>query len=380
MTTKTRGILYFSFVAAVILTLAYFVGRHIRGVEKFAYIVTSSAGAPAQNEPLAGSRTVTTFPKNKVVEFDSIVGNWGVINVNYRPTFVALSAVKPFVPATIERPGPGQHCSPAREDELAYFWSTNRIMERLPDFGLLRGKAGNPDMWFWSGGFFLLICFAVALWAGEDFSSGIWEFKAVYILLLLSSVCEAVYLLASEEPLAFFSPDNVGWWSAIWRFGALFVVLMWQLSMVVAVLCKYEDDCRHGYLASWTSYLIWGGALCVTGVFVCAVFGQTPDWWYWIVCAFVVGFPLMSMAVSSGRGAEAGPLLVAAPFYIICGPVLMAVLSVMLIVIVTIFITYLLIRTALMFLGEGSLTRKVDGTYVFMFPDGSTSLHNRFSW
>ena len=380
MTTKTRGILYFSFVAAVILTLAYFVGRHIRGVEKFAYIVTSSAGAPAQNEPLAGSRTVTTFPKNKVVEFDSIVGNWGVINVNYRPTFVALSTVKPFVPATIERPGPGQHCSPAKEEDLNYFWSTNRIIERLPDFGLLRGKVGNPDMWFWGAGFLLLIVLAVTIWAGEDFEGGTWEFAVTYVLLLLASVCEGVYLLSSEEPLSFFSPDNVGWWSAIWRFGALFVILMWQLSIVVCVLYEYQETFEHGYLASWISYIIWGGALCVTGIFVCAVFEQTPDWWYWIVCAVVIGFPLLAMAVSSGRCTRLGPLLVAAPFYFVCGTVLMVLLSVLLIVIVTIFITYLLIRTALMFLGDGTMKQKIDGTYVFMFPDGSTSLHNRFSW
>lgn len=58
----------------------------------------------------------------------------------------------------------------------------------------------------------------------------------------------------------------------------------------------------------------------------------------------------------------------------------MVSLSVMLIVLVSILIAYLLVRTAMMFLGEGSLEQDANGVYHYVFPDGSTSMFDSFSW
>lgn len=381
MTKKTKGILFFSFAFVVISALAYFVASHLtEKPNKIEYIVTSTNGAPALESASSGANTVTTFRKGKVVEFDSIVGNWGVIDVNYKPTYVALSGLKPYAAPTGERPGPGQHFSTVTPEDISYTWSTNRIMERMPDIGLLRGKVGNPDLWFWGAAFLLLVCFAIATWAGSDLETWTWEYKMLYLLLILCSVCEVVYITASEEPLSFFSPDLVGWWQAVIRFAAVFVMLQLQLSLVITMLDKVENEAQYSFMVDTTSYVMWGGALAIAGLFVWSIFKSTPEWWYWLAAAAIVLLPLVAMLISAVRGREWEPLLVAAPLYIVCGFALMMSLSAMLIVLIALFVTYLLIRTALMFLGEGTSERKIDGTYHYVFPDGSSSPFNRFSW
>jgi|GEM_PF-4543708 membrane protein len=383
MTTKTKKTIFFIIAIIVIIVSGSLIGHHVytQAEARIPYIVTAEDGVRAKRTMGKSSQTITVHRKGEILKFDSIIDNaWGVHTANFRTTYVPLNGVALCKPSDGQRPGPGQHYTPVTDAEFAYTWSTNRIIEHMPDFGVLRGKAGNADVWFWVGGFLLLITVLYGFWVGSDLSFNTWEFYFIGIMLMAVSVCQVVYLTSSEEPLAFFSPDNVGWWQAIIRFIAVFVALQLQLSLFVYLLEKIEKESKKGFLSDWVSYFIWGGSLVSVGIFVFGIFEEKPEPWYWYIAVAIIIIPVIALIISAIRGREVGPQLIALLLYIVCGGALMVSLSVMLIVLVSILIAYLLVRTAMMFLGEGSLEQDANGVYHYVFPDGSTSLFDSFSW
>lgn len=378
MPRAKSGLLFYSITTILLLGLAYLVAKNIflpKTLEH--YQVTNTSGAVVRSQANQTAKSLTKLNAGHKLVFDSISGNYGVISFNYKPAYVSLADVA-MDTVTATRPGPGQHVvGPYGVYEI---WTTNNIIAALPDFGFLRGKVANPDLWFWAAAFLLLFSYAIAFRTGRNLSVGSMEWKFLFVMMIGASACQFVYLTSSEEPLSFFSPDVVGWGWAIAHFVLVYIGLSLQLDLLCKMIYLVQRECLISFQARGISYYIWGGALVFAGLFVWDWFKATPPWWYWGIAGALIAIPLMAMLAAALKGREIEPVLTAMPLYAVCGTVLMLCLSIMTIVLVILILTYLMVRTALMFMGEGKLEKDQGGRFIYVFPDGSKSLFNRFSW
>lgn len=290
-------------------------------------------------------------------------------------------AAEPVSEAEV-RPGPGQHYTTVTPEDFWWQFSTNRIMERIPDIGLLRGRAGNPDVWFWLSLGLFAACFVLNFISDEsDEYITDWIFWSVLGCFVAGSVSQALYILSSEEPLSFFSPDIHSVWRCAAVLVAMIIVVQAQFNLLVKLLNSIEYRTRKGFKSSWTSFFVWGTVVSLLGYFVTRVFNDKPEWWWWAGTAVLYAVPPVLMLLSSCIARDVRPLLIGVPLYVVGTLPLIFVVSVVSVVVLTIIIVCLIVRLAMFILGEGTLEYdKSGGRYLYVFPDGSKSLFDRHVW
>ena len=347
------------------------------------YTVSSSSQLNVRKTPSQSGSVVGKMAPGASVNVESIEKGWARIEYNGKTGYVSAQYLSPGNAASASssglRPGPGQHIETTGPDDISRQFSTNRIMEHIPDFGFLRGKAGTPDVWFWVAFGLLTVCIGIKFFDEFDLSTD-WCFYTTLVAFVGASICEIIYLLSSEEPLSFFSPDINPVFKAIASFILLVVMIMEQFNILVTLLVRIQDDAERGFMASYTSYFIWGGVIGLLGYFVTLFLHETTFWWWWPTCGFIVSIPVIAMLVSSfsRHGWKSGGIGI--PLYIIGAiPIMIAVSVISIAVLFLLFVWFIISATAY-FLGEGELRYDPYKGYYYAFPDGTTSLFNRYSY
>lgn len=350
------------------------------------YIVDCNSTLSIRSAPDSSAPVVGSLSNGTKIYVEAFDGDWAEIKYNNNKAYIAAKYIKESEITAARRagirPGPGQHFSPVKKSDFSWQLSTNRIMERLPDFGILRGKVGNPDIWFWMAMGLFAIVFAINWFANETYKFKTDKFFwSVLLCFTLASICELVYILSSEEPISFFSPDINTMGTAIFNFLALIILTQAQFSIMVKLLNSIEYRSSRNFMASWGSFFIWGAIIGMIGYFVTLVFENKPEWWWWLATGILYTVPIIAMLVSSCAGSDLRPLLLGIPLYIIGSIPLIFMMSIIAVALIFIVITYLMIRTALFFIGEGTLVKEnLTGQIYYIFPDGSRSLFDRHVW
>ncbi|MDE6009535.1 MAG: SH3 domain-containing protein [Muribaculaceae bacterium] len=338
-----------------------------------------------------GTPTATvlgTLSPGTIIEVKTVEGDWASLDYKGKTGYVATKYIE-TVDATSStvgaRPGPGQHVEPKCKYEIANQFSTNRIMERLPDFGFLRGKAGNPDMWFWLAATLVAACIIMNIIFKDERGnySDEWKFYAVLFCFMALSACEIIYLLSSEEPISFFSPDINSVFISVIRFILLFIVIQEQFNILIGLFVHIEDHAAYGFWADKISWFIWGGIIGAIGYFVTLLFQDSPEWWWWALTGGLVAVPIIGMLLSAFRGKGWRSAVIGIPLYLIALIPLIFGMSIITIGIIMVVFTYFIIQACSWALGDGTLERdRITGQYRYVFPDGTTSLFNRhtFNW
>lgn len=354
------------------------------------YKVTSTGELNIREGGASNAKVLGTLPPDTVIDVESVEGDWANFEYNGKKGYVAAKYIEIVDPQTVSaavgaRPGPGQHVEPKCKYEIANQFSTNRIMEHLPDFGFLRGKAGNPDIWFWTAVGLVALCLILNFIFKDERGNYTdeWKFYIVLFCFIMLSVCETVYILSSEEPISFFSPDINSVFMSIVRFILLLIVMLEQFNILIGLLVHIEDHATHGFGADKVSWFIWCGVIGAIGYFITLLFKETPDWWWWTLTGGLVAVPILGMLLSSVRGRGWRSAVIGIPLYLISLTPLIFGMSIIAIGIIMVILTYFLIQVCAWALGDGTLERdRITGQYHYVFPDGTTSLFNRhtFNW
>ncbi len=338
------------------------------------YTVSSSSQLNVRNQPAQGGSVIGKMPPGTNVNVESIESGWAKIEYNGQAGYVSSKYLTPVnLSSTVPsgaRPGPGQHIETTAADDMVRYFSTNRIMEKLPDFGYLRGKAGNPDVWFWMAFSLLAICTGLKYY---DKLNSDWCFYTVLAAFIGAGICEVIYLLSSEEPLSFFSPDINSLFKAIASFIILLLVLMEQLSTFASLLVRIQKDADRGFMASYISYFVWAGVIGLLGYFFTLIIEDTPYTWWWPVFGVIVCIPIIAMIISSFSNGGWKSAVLGIPLYIIGSIPLLLCLTIVSIAIIFLLFTVLMISLLGSMIGHDGPELRYDKRwgYYYVFPDGT---------
>lgn len=206
------------------------------------------------------------------------------------------------------------------------FFSTDRIMEALPDFGLLRGRLPvDPDVWF-------NIAFALLLITGVTFPvlghrtryGNLWYWGA-YLLTMVISVSECLYLLSSPDPLGFCDINNEWFGTALFYLLLCGLGLYQQLRLFSTVLFATQHDADFDFKAGWAVKLLMLVVLFFIASIVAYHFGTELPAWAGRSVAAALLLPVVFMLYRAVRERDFLPLLLLLPFYVVAGAGLLAV-------------------------------------------------------
>lgn len=228
---------------------------------------------------------------------------------------------------------------------LGYWFSTDRIMEALPDFNILKDKTPlDPDTCFWAA-FWLFIVLTVAFLflKGNIRFGNVW-FWLFYTMTMALSALELMYVFGSPDPLGFCDVNNV-WWPKAWFYIFLIAIVLYlQIAVQAYMLFVIQADRDYDYKAGWWVKIPFLAVL----YFIVWVVGYYFDFKFpaeaHIVMLSLLALPVLFMLIRTIRNLDIISFLVAAPFYVLCTAgilslyclVGMAVAVIMIILIVTI--------------------------------------------
>ena len=212
---------------------------------------------------------------------------------------------------------------------LGYYFSTDRIMEALPDFNILKNRTLlPPDR-----------CFRIAL-----------------------GLLEIMYVFGSPDPLGFCDINNV-WWPKAWLYVFLIALgLFGQMKLTNYILFVVQSDRDYDYKAGWWTKIPLFGVL----YFIIWVVGYYFDFKYPplanIIAGLVLCLPVIAMLIRSFINLDAVSVIVAAPFYIITTAAILALYCLvgMAIAVLTV------IDLVLMLCGEDEIYGKIGGQWYKM--------------
>lgn len=250
--------------------------------------------------------------------------------------------------------------SKARWRTMGYYFSTDRIMEALPDFGLLRGELPfDPD-----------ICFHIAFWllllAGISFPflrdsieyGNIW-YWIYYALTLIASACELLYLLASPDPLGFCDTNNVWFVTALFYLLLCGLALYQQLKLFSTILFVTQRDADFDFKAGLAPKLLLLAVIYFIVSIVAYHFGERfPEWLTYSVLG-LLALPVLFMAYRAVAERHFSPLLLLIPFYCIAGAATLAVYCIIGITIAVLLLIWLIISL----FGRDEMYVKVNGVW-----------------
>ena len=128
-------------------------------------------------------------------------------------------------------------------DGMSYYFSTDRIMEALPDFGILRGKLPvDPDVFFHIAFWILLVTGILFPFIEGGIRYANVLYWLTYVLAMVTSVCEILYLLSSPDPLGFCDINNVWFGTALFYLLLCALALSQQMALFSRILFATQYD------------------------------------------------------------------------------------------------------------------------------------------
>lgn len=370
---KKKYLLLYKHIARLLLLLLLLPSTFIASSE--VYKVSSASSLNIRDTSDKNGNVIGKLKSGEEIDVKSIENGWGKVEFGGNPGYVSMKyLVTTDDAASIQsnRPGPGQHVEKLTNEDFLWQFSTNRILECLPDFGFLRGKAGNPDVWFWIAFALLVVCMVM----NAIESSLINKYFFITLASFIGAcICEVVYLLSSEEPISFFSPDINSLLKAIGSFILFIFMMTEQLNVMINLLVRVQSRVYRNFMASKTAWFVWPGAIGLVGYYVTRIGGQTPDWWWWTICGTPLIVPVIAMVISGLYRGGWRSLVIGIPVYLIGVVPIIIALSVIGIVLLIVTITLLLFTILFKVLDSPTYYFAYGNVYYILLPDGTKEFY-----
>lgn len=215
---------------------------------------------------------------------------------------------------------------------MSYYFSTDRIMEALPDFGILRGKLPvDPDIFFHIAFWFLLITGILFpfIEGGIRYANAL--YWLTYVVALVTSACEILYLLSSPDPLGFCDINNVWFGTALFYLLLCGLALSQQMALFACILFTTQHDLDFDFKAGWGTKLSILVALYVVAMVIAYHFGEEFSVQLTAGVFGLLALPVVLLLFRAFKEREFAPVLILLPYYAIVGTatlVLMCVLGI----------------------------------------------------
>ena len=265
-----------------------------------------------------------------------------------------------------------------RWGSMGHWFSTDRIMEALPDFGFLKGRLPfNPDVCFYIA-FWLLLLSGIAfpLLENRIEFGNVW-YWGCYAVTLTVSVCELLYLLASPDPLGFCDINNVWFVTALFYLLLCGLALYQQLRLFSTILFVTQNDADFDFKAGMAvKVMLLTVVYFIASVVVYHFGGHFPE----KVDCCVLGIlllPVLLMLYRAVAEKDFVPLLVLLPFYCIAGTATLAVYCVIGVAMAVILFVWFVIS---LFGGKDIMFVKKDGIWYYCDFDTWLEGYNERAW
>lgn len=256
---------------------------------------------------------------------------------------------------------------------INWYFSTDRIMEALPDFRILHDKLPfNPDYCLIIA-VILLVIATIALFFMEDgLSFGDTNYWILYALAIIISACELIYFWGSRDPLGFCDINNEWFVAVICYFILIAYALNYQLKLFTTLLSKTEEDTGFTF----------GTGITMIAIFLCTVYSVAyiilyhldetmPSWLNWAVLA-LAALPLLSMLYRAIISRRISPLFVLVPFYTVAGLATFTILAIIGTALVVVLATWFILSVLYFFI--------VNAADFKPYPPGFESEGHYISW
>lgn len=246
---------------------------------------------------------------------------------------------------------------------LGYYFSTDRIMEALPDFNILKGRTLlPPDRYFWIAVWLFIVLYVSFLLLRGNIRFGNAWFWLYYLGIMALGILEISYVFGSPDPLGFCDINNV-WWPKAWLYVFLIAFgLFGQMKMISYILFVVQSDRDFDFKAGWWTKIPMFGTL----YFIIWVVGYYFDFKYPplanIIAGLVLCLPVVAMLIRSFINLDAVSVLVAAPFYLMTTAAILALYCLVGMAIAVLA----MIDLVLMLCGENEYYGKIGGQWYKM--------------
>lgn len=201
---------------------------------------------------------------------------------------------------------------------IGYYFSTDRVMEALPDFCLLQGRVPlDPDLCFDIAFWLLLVAGILIVFFDEGVSFGNVWYWFFYVSGMVIALCELYYVFASPDPLGFCDVNNV-WWPKAWFY--IFLVaagLNQQVRIFATVLFATQADKEFDFKAGLSMKILLLGAMFFVVSVVAYHFDVIFPMKVNIVALIILCLPILLMLYRLLRGGSPLAFLLMVPFYAI---------------------------------------------------------------
>lgn len=265
--------------------------------------------------------------------------------------------------------------------DLGYYFSTDRIMEALPDIQIWKHNVPiDPDLCFDIAFWILLITGIAFPFVQGMISFGNVGYWAVYILAMVTAACEIIYITASPDPLGFCDVNNV-WWPKAWFFVLLVGLSLYQqLKLFSTILFTTQEGANFNFKAGLSVKLMM---LCAV-YFVVSVVAYFFDGIFpekWNIAVLCLPFlPVLLMTYRAVRNVDVLTWIVLVPFYLLVGAATLALYCLMGMVFAVLMFLFLVIQLC----GDDIVYGKKNGVWYYMdydtwFEHRSEFTHTSFS-
>lgn len=209
---------------------------------------------------------------------------------------------------------------------MGYYFSTDRIMEALPEFHFLKDRTPlDPGLCFDISIIILLITAVAYALVYDRIQYGNAWYWAFYTLTIILSVCELIYVFGSPDPLGFCDINNV-WWPKAWFFVLLAAFALYhQLRLFSTILFCTQSDADFDFKAGLGVKILMLGAI----YFIVTVVAYHFDWFLParvnLIALIVLCVPLILMTYRACHDLKFKPLLTLVPFYLTVGAATLAI-------------------------------------------------------
>lgn len=276
----------------------------------------------AFEEPSASSRLMYELGQGTEVDVLENDGEWAKINLKGKIRYVksdCLIASQEMIDAgkvpAWKIPGP-YHKS---YQSVGWFFSTDRIMEAIPPINFLEGRIPfDPDKCFDIALYLLMITFVAMLFISGRIKYGNLLYWIFYVVSLVISVCELIYIFGSPDPLGYCDVENVSFLRALFYVFITGIALYQQLKLYSTIMFVTRED---------TDFNFWPGLgvklmLLVTIYFIVSVIAYHfchyifPEYISW--CAVGLLFiPTLKMLYEVIRTGRFGVFAAMLSFYVV---------------------------------------------------------------
>lgn len=308
--------------------------------------IVNASALNLRKHPSGNSETVGKLMRGDTVEFVAIDKGWAEIVWQGDTCYASAQYITPGeesgdfgLPAWVN-PDEGK----GRWGSMGHWFSTDRIMEALPDFGLLRGKLPfDPDACFHIAFWLLLLSAIVFPFLEDRIEFGNVWYWGCYAVALAISVCELLYFLSSPDPLGFCDTNNVWFVTALFYLLLCGLALYHQLRLFSTILFVTQRDADFDFKAGMAVKLMMLAVIYFIVSVVVFHFGeQFPEQVNYCALGMLL-LPVLLMLYRAAAERDVVPLLALLPFYCIAGAATLAVYCVIGVVMAVMLFVWLVI-------------------------------------